>query len=91
MNSNDAALGVFLIAGICFIVGIIVQGVVKLRTPKKDATVARAIEALEQRFARVEVALDEVTSELHRVSEGNGFLTRLLSERGREVGKIERQ
>jgi hypothetical protein len=38
----------------------------------------------------VEVALDDVTSELHRVSDSHGFLTRLLSERTREPGTVDR-
>jgi hypothetical protein len=91
MNGNETAALVFLIAGCCFVVGVIANVFLKLRAPRKDAALTEALQSLEQRFARVEVALDDVTSELHRVSEGNGFLTRLLSERAKEPGVIDRR
>jgi hypothetical protein len=91
MNNNEATALVFLIAGLCFALAIIANVVVKLRAPRKDAGVADTLQALEQRFARVEVALDDVTSELHRVSESHGFLTKLLSDRSREASMIDRK
>jgi hypothetical protein len=90
MSNNEAAALVFLIAGCCFGLAVIVNAVIKLRTPRKDAALTEALQSLEQRFARVEVALDDVTSELHRLSEGHGFLTRLLSERPRDANMIDR-
>jgi hypothetical protein len=91
MSKNDATALVFLIAGLCFAIAVIANAVVKLRAPRKDAGLADTLQALEQRFARVEVALDDVTSELHRVSESNGFLTKLLSDRSRDASLIDRK
>jgi hypothetical protein len=42
---------------------------------------AGALAAVEQRLARVEVALDDLTTELGRVTEGQHFLTKVLTER----------
>jgi hypothetical protein len=91
MTSNETTALVFLIAGLCAAIAIIANVVIKLRAPRKDAGVADTLQALEQRFARVEVALDDVTNELHRVSESNGFLTKLLSERSRDASTIDRR
>jgi hypothetical protein len=43
---------------------------------------AQALEAYEKRLARVEVAIDDLTVAIGRVSEGQQFLTNVLSERG---------
>ncbi|HWZ60387.1 MAG TPA: hypothetical protein VNW46_15515 [Gemmatimonadaceae bacterium] len=90
MTNNETAALIFLIAGCCVVVGIIANVFLKLRASRKDSGVAEALQSLEQRFARVEVALDDVTGELHRLSEGHGFLTRLLSERPRDANMIDR-
>ncbi|HWZ60388.1 MAG TPA: hypothetical protein VNW46_15520 [Gemmatimonadaceae bacterium] len=42
---------------------------------------AGALAAVEQRLARVEVALDDLASELGRVAEGQQFLTKVLTDR----------
>ena len=41
-----------------------------------------ALEAYEKRLARVEVAIDDLTAAIGRVSEGQQFLTNVLTERG---------
>jgi hypothetical protein len=43
---------------------------------------ADAIEAYEKRLARLEVAIDDLTQAIGRVTEGQQFLTNVLSERG---------
>lgn len=48
-----------------------------------DASVAR----LEQRMERIEQAIDAVAVEVERVSEGQRFTTRLLSERSGEQAR----
>ena len=44
-----------------------------------------ALTAVEQRLARVEVALDDLASELGRVTEGQQFLTKVLTERASDA------
>ncbi len=43
---------------------------------------AGAVEAYEKRLARLEVAIDDLTQAIGRVTEGQEFLTNVLSERG---------
>jgi hypothetical protein len=50
-----------------------------------------ALAAVEQRLARVEVALDDLTTELGRVTEGQQFLTKVLAERASAVASIPGQ
>jgi hypothetical protein len=40
-----------------------------------------ALAAVEQRLARVEVALDELTAEFGRIAEGQQLLTKALTDR----------
>jgi hypothetical protein len=49
---------------------------------------AGALGAVEQRLARVEVALDDLASELGRVSEGQQFLTKVLTDRTPDAAKL---
>ena len=51
------------------------------QTSKRGAS-ANALEAYEKRLARVEVAIDDLTSAIGRVTEGQEFLTNALTERG---------
>jgi hypothetical protein len=58
------------------------------RTTPQDAG---ALAAVEQRLARVEVALDDLTTELGRVTEGQQFLTKVLAERAAPAGALPGQ
>lgn len=95
MNNNETAAAVFFFIGMTIVVWKALDTLLKLRGGRKSDTgntaVAETLQSLEQRFARVEVAIDDLTSELHRVTESNGFLTKLLSERAREAGTIDRR
>jgi hypothetical protein len=51
------------------------------QTSKRGAS-AGALEAYEKRLARVEVAIDDLTAAIGRVTEGQQFLTNILAERG---------
>jgi hypothetical protein len=53
-----------------------------IRHNSKRGASADALEAYEKRLARVEVAIDDLTAAIGRVSEGQQFLTNVLSERG---------
>jgi hypothetical protein len=81
MDQNTAMVAVFSVAAGCAIVGIIVSGILKLRSSKNTKTVVESLESVEQRFARVEVALDDLTAELARLSEGQQSVQRLLAQR----------
>lgn len=48
------------------------------------------LDAIEKRLARLEVAIDDMTSELLRVSEGQQFVTKLLGERSSEASHASR-
>ena len=48
----------------------------------KRGASANALEAYEKRLARVEVAIDDLTAAIGRVTEGQQFLTHVLTERG---------
>jgi hypothetical protein len=48
----------------------------------KRGASADAVQAYEKRLARVEVAIDDLTAAVGRVSEGQQFLTNVLSDRG---------
>lgn len=43
---------------------------------------ADAVDAYEKRLARLEVAIDDLTQAIGRVTEGQQFLTNVLGERG---------
>jgi hypothetical protein len=58
------------------------------RTAPQDAG---ALAAVEQRLARVEVALDDLATELGRVTEGQHFLTKVLTERAAVASSLPGQ
>ena len=71
-----------MIIGVVFIgcaTGVIME-LIKYRSTRGAS--GKALEAYEKRLARVEVALDDLTQSINRVTEGQEFLTNVLSERG---------
>jgi hypothetical protein len=56
---------------------------------KADAK-PEALAAIEKRLARLEVAIDDMTGELSRVTEGQSFVTKLLAERSSESSHAAR-
>jgi phosphatidate phosphatase APP1 len=91
MNNNETAATVFFIIGAALVLWKLLDTFVKVRGTRKNDGTSDSLQALEQRFARVEVAIDDLTSEVHRVTESNGFLTRLLSDRSRDAESIDRR
>jgi phosphatidate phosphatase APP1 len=91
MSNNETAATVFFIIGAALVLWKLLDTFVKVRGTRKNDGTSQSLQALEQRFARVEVAIDDLTSEVHRVTESNGFLTRLLSERSRDAASIDRR
>lgn len=57
------------------------------RRGRKDAALPPGIE---QRLERIEQAVDAIAIEVERVSEGQRFTTKLLSERRESVGALPR-
>lgn len=51
---------------------------------KKDALPPAALERLEERLGRIEHAIDAVSIEVERISEGQRFTTKLLADRAGE-------
>lgn len=50
----------------------------------KDAQKNEQLDGIEKRLARLEVAIDDMTTELSRVTEGQQFVHKLLGERSSE-------
>ena len=48
-------------------------------------TKPEALDAIEKRLARLEVAIDDLTTELSRVTEGQQFTNKLLADRSAEM------
>ena len=48
------------------------------------------LDAIEKRLARLEVAIDDLTSELSRVTEGQQFTNKLLADRSAEMSREPR-
>ena len=87
MDRFEAIVAVFgIIFGTGSVVGVawaVAYGAVKYRraaSPVSDAALGR----IEQRMERIEQAIDAVAVEIERVSEGQRFTTRLLTERSGE-------
>ena len=81
MTDNEALVAVFFAATACAIVFMMINALIKLKRPRPEPGLAESVKALEQRFARVEVALDDLSSELTRVAEGQQFVTKVLTDR----------
>ena len=47
----------------------------------------KELDAIEKRLARLEVAIDDLTGELSRVTEGQQFTNKLLGERSSEMSR----
>jgi hypothetical protein len=45
------------------------------------------LDAVEKRLARLEVAIDDLTTELSRVTEGQQFTNKLLADRSAEMSR----
>ena len=76
MNPNDTTAFVFLVVGVVAIVALIV------RARSRPAIGNPELAKLNERLARMEQAIDAMAVETERISEGQRFTTKLLSERG---------
>ena len=78
MNPNDTTAFVFLIVGVVAIVALI------LRARSRPAIGNADLAKLNERLARMEQAIDAMAVETERISEGQRFTTKLLSEKAKE-------
>jgi FtsZ-interacting cell division protein ZipA len=78
MNPNDTTAFVFLVVGVVAIVALIV------RSRNRPAIGNSELAKLNERLARMEQAIDAMAVETERISEGQRFTTRLLSEKAKE-------
>lgn len=65
-----------------------VLGIAKIRASKSAAQGSVGFDVVEKRLARVEVALDDLAAELARVTEGQQFLTKVLTDRKADAGAL---
>ena len=65
---------------VCACVAISIVGSKWIGFKKSSAAGPQALESLERRLARVEVALDDLTGEIGKISEGQQFLTKVLAD-----------
>jgi hypothetical protein len=90
MDHNTAIVAVFSVVAAAVPLSVVGNALLKRwSAPKESPGVRESLDAMQERFARVEVALDELTAELGRVSESNQFLTRLLADRSREPQQLQ--
>ena len=82
-------VSIALIVCMTIAVGVIAQAWAARRRGA-SGTDGRRLEALEQRLARIENAVETVAVEIERISEGQRFTTRLLKERGQAVSERSR-
>jgi sensor domain CHASE-containing protein len=78
MQPADAVAAIFVFAAMAAMVVGVAHYWYKARTVKLQPNDA------EKRLARLEVAIDDMTAELVRVSEGQQILTKLLADRSSE-------
>jgi hypothetical protein len=55
-----------------------------------DAPAAAALAAVEQRLARLEVAVDDMATALQQVTEGQHFVTKVLTDRAADRATLPR-
>jgi CHASE3 domain sensor protein len=82
---SDALAAIFVFASLsCAIVGV-AHYWAKARIAKLTHSVD-----VEKRLARLEVAIDDLTAELSRVTEGQQLVSRLLTDRSPEASHVPR-
>ena len=77
MNEDILAIGGFFFTVIVVTLGLpLVRAYVKRREQQPP----RSVLQMEERLARIETAIDTMSVEVERISEGQRFVTRLLAE-----------
>lgn len=77
MNPNDMAAFITMVITI----GVITLAFITTRAKKQQSIGSAELKAIDERLARMEQAIDAMAVETERISEGQRFTTKLLSER----------
>lgn len=78
MNEDILAIGVFFFTVIVLTLGV---PLVRSWTRRREQEPPKSIVAMDERLARMETAIEAMSIEVERISEGQRFVTRLLAER----------
>ncbi len=70
---------------VCACIAVTALGTKWIGYKRSSAAGPEALESLERRLARVEVALDDLSGEIGKIGEGQQFLTKVLAERGNQA------
>ena len=65
---------------VCATIVVTVIGSKWISYKRNSSAGPEALESLERRLARVEVALDDLTGEIAKIGEGQQFLTKVLAD-----------
>jgi len=65
---------------VCATIAISIIGSKWINYKRSSGAGPEALESLERRLARVEVALDDLTGEIAKIGEGQQFLTKVLAD-----------
>jgi len=85
MDRATAQVIIAAIIGGTIMFGLVLQAVVSIIGKRRRNAVAdTGIDRLEDRLSRIEQAVEAISVEVERISEGQRFTTRLLSERQSE-------
>jgi hypothetical protein len=74
---------------LCSLIAVTIWVVVGVKYGQQGAK-PKELDAIEKRLARLEVAIDDLTGELSRVTEGQSFTNKLLSDRSAEMSREPR-
>jgi hypothetical protein len=81
MNKNEAIACIFVFASVAAVL------ITALRAWAKRSSAPKAppLDNVEKRLARLEVAIDDLTTEIGRLSEGQQLVSKLLADRSRAL------
>jgi len=87
MNGNEATVGIALaIAVIFYISGWMLRSWLSHREKMKGLSMAKpGLGSSDERLARVEQAVESIAIEIERISEGQRYVTKLMSDRAQPV------
>lgn len=81
-------LGMSMFACVTYTVKIIANTIVKTRDPDRRMTDSPPTQVSDMRLARLEAAVESIAIEVERISEGQRFTTRLLSEQNQGAARM---
>jgi hypothetical protein len=82
-DPEKVIVAVSAIVSITYVIRMIVNALLARRSPTTQTAPQGVLQLAEERMARLEHAVDAIAVEVERISEGQRFTTRLLSEQSR--------